>query len=316
MAVPDSIDFIVTRDDLIQEALELLGVLGEGESPSANQLTSSARTLNMLVKAWQAEGLNLFALKRIYLHLKKTQREYGLSGATSDHFSREHYATTVDGAVTSGNNTIDVDDVTNISDADYIGIEQASNTMQWTTVNGAPVGSTVTLTDNLTADVADEAIVYSYTTKANRPMKLINIVRRDSSDTDTEISPPINRQEYVDLSLKTTSGKVNQVWYDPQITTGKLWAWPTTDDETDYLVLWVQRTLSDMDSATDNPDYPQEWYLALSYNLALLLIPKYGTSDTRAGRIEKFAGYYKKLSESFDIEESIYIQPTQSWRIR
>jgi len=55
MATSGSIDFATTRDDIITEALEQLGVLGEGESPSAAQLTSCSRTLNMMLKAWQAQ---------------------------------------------------------------------------------------------------------------------------------------------------------------------------------------------------------------------------------------------------------------------
>jgi hypothetical protein len=73
MAVSASIDFAATRDDIITEALEQLGVLGEGESPSANQLTSSSRTLNMMLKSWQATETNLFAIERTYLFLQKDQ---------------------------------------------------------------------------------------------------------------------------------------------------------------------------------------------------------------------------------------------------
>ena len=67
MAVSGSTNFSVTRDDIINEALELLGVLGEGEVANTNQLTSASRTLNMMTKAWQADGLNLFAVQRSYL---------------------------------------------------------------------------------------------------------------------------------------------------------------------------------------------------------------------------------------------------------
>ncbi len=36
--------------DIITEALEMLGVLGEGEDPVADQISSSKRTLNGLIK--------------------------------------------------------------------------------------------------------------------------------------------------------------------------------------------------------------------------------------------------------------------------
>ena len=60
-----------------------------------------------------------------------------------------------------------------MSDADNIGIELDDGTIQWTTINGAPAGSTVTLTDALTDDVASGNAVYVYTAKTNRPMKLL-----------------------------------------------------------------------------------------------------------------------------------------------
>jgi anti-sigma-K factor RskA len=55
-----SYDFSVTRDDIIQDAYEELGVLEEGETPTADQVTSASRKLNMLVKTWG---------KRYSLHL-------------------------------------------------------------------------------------------------------------------------------------------------------------------------------------------------------------------------------------------------------
>ena len=63
MATSGSFDFVVNRDDLIEEALQQCGKLGDHESPTSDQLTSCSRTLNMLIKAWNAEGLKLWANK-------------------------------------------------------------------------------------------------------------------------------------------------------------------------------------------------------------------------------------------------------------
>lgn len=87
MATSGTISFTVNRDEIITEALELLAVLGEGETPTEDQLTSSSRTLNMMIKNWQAEGLNLFSVRRQYLFLDKGRKEYPLGclgGSTSN----------------------------------------------------------------------------------------------------------------------------------------------------------------------------------------------------------------------------------------
>jgi hypothetical protein len=47
----------------------------------------------------------------------------------------------------------------------------------------------------------------------------------------------------------------------------------------------AQEPLMDFDATSNNPDCPQEWFLALAYNLAVLLSPQYGNpvrSDIKA----------------------------------
>ena len=56
MTTSGSSDFSVSRDDIITEALQQLGVIGEGGTPSANQLTDMSRLLNMMIKNWSTYG--------------------------------------------------------------------------------------------------------------------------------------------------------------------------------------------------------------------------------------------------------------------
>jgi hypothetical protein len=55
MAYSTSGDYNATATDIITEALEILGVLEEGEAPSAAQSTSALRSLNYLIKNWSAD---------------------------------------------------------------------------------------------------------------------------------------------------------------------------------------------------------------------------------------------------------------------
>jgi len=308
VATSGNIDFSASRDDIITEALEQMGMLAEGQSPSADQLTSMSRTLNMLVKAWQGEGLNLFALQKLYVYLEKNKQEYSLSSTTTDHFSSEYNRTTTTQAQVATDTTIEVTSATDMATSDYIGIKLSDGTMQWTTISNIS-SLTITLTAALTGGSTSGDTIYFYTSKANRPMKISNVVLRNSiSLQDTPIWN-ISRQEYIELPNKSSDGAVNQVWYDPQVGTGVLSVWPESDNVDKILVLWVQRTLEDFDAANDEADFPQEWFLPLSLNLAAVSCTKYGVPRFERTYIRNLAAEYKILAESFDREDGFQFQP-------
>lgn len=308
MATSGSTDFVVNRDDIITETMEIMGVLAAGDSPSADDLTSLGRTLNMVVKAIQAEYQNLFAVQKVYVFLEKNKRQYSLSSSSSDHATTSFVQTALNGAVSASGTSLIVDSITGISNGDNIGIELSDGTMHWDTVNGAPSGSTVTITTGLAGAASDNAVVYAYTTTANRPMKVLNQVLRDKDGRDIPIFRKA-REDYVSLPDKTSDGSPINIYYDPQVSAGQLYVWPETSDTTDYLVLWVQRTLEDFDASTDDADFPQEWYLALAWNLAEYSKTKFGVPAQLSSTIRKNASALLASAGSFDTEDYILIQP-------
>ena len=56
MTTSGTTTFDVTRDQIINEALEILGIIGDGDTASANDRTSCSLTLNLLVKNWVTKG--------------------------------------------------------------------------------------------------------------------------------------------------------------------------------------------------------------------------------------------------------------------
>lgn len=56
-------DFNLNRDQVIKGALRLLGVISQGQTPDTAQVNDAAEALNVLCKAWEAEGLPLWAIK-------------------------------------------------------------------------------------------------------------------------------------------------------------------------------------------------------------------------------------------------------------
>ena len=309
MSISNSVDFLVSRDDIITEALELLGVLAEGEEPNAAQITSTNRTLNALIKHWQAKQINLFAIQEQYLFPAKEQTEYGLSSSSDDHITANYYGGTLSSAYVATATTVVTNEATGISVGDTVGIKTSDTEVFWTSaVAGTdPDTNTIELEAGLPEDVGVDTIVYAYRTKASRPLKILEAyIRIGTTDTPVEI---IARRDYNALSNKFSEGRINQIYYDPQINTGVLKVWPQSDNENAILVLVCTKALSDLDAATDNPEIPQEWYLPLAYGLAQAVMPKYGIPEEDARRINKLAEKYLMDAEDFDSEHetSMYL---------
>ncbi len=65
MSISGSYNFDLTRNQIVTGALRLLGVISQGQTPDATQITDGSEALNVLIKAWQAEGLPLWAIKEM-----------------------------------------------------------------------------------------------------------------------------------------------------------------------------------------------------------------------------------------------------------
>lgn len=61
MATSGTATFDLNRNEIITEALELCGVIQATETPSADDVTSCARKLNMLIKSWVSLGYHIWA---------------------------------------------------------------------------------------------------------------------------------------------------------------------------------------------------------------------------------------------------------------
>lgn len=110
-----------------------------------------------------------------------------------------------------------------------------------------------------------------------RPLRLLSCRREDSSGNEVEIDV-VSREEYKSLPTKNTQQPANMVYYDPQLANGVLYVWPTGTTGNILLNLTFQRPLEDFDATSDTPDFPQEWYLALVKNLAVVLYPQFKSS--------------------------------------
>ena len=60
MALSASFDFTLNRDELIKRALLMLGAVSPSQTLSSTVLSDASQVLNLMLKAWQADGMQLW----------------------------------------------------------------------------------------------------------------------------------------------------------------------------------------------------------------------------------------------------------------
>jgi len=230
MTTSGTYDFSINRDQLIYGALRLAGVIAQGETPTASQVSDAATTLNMLVKAWMADGMPLWAIR---------------------------------------------------------------------TVTITPVAGQNTYTYN--------------TPKLLKPIQAWN--RQTASQVDIPMRM-ISRQEYNILGNKSTTGNPIQLFFNPNLNSTEIKLFPTPDATSaaqNVIYIVAQVPYQDFDTATDTPDFPQEWYEAVKYGLAVRLAGEYNIDIETRRTLTGEAAAIKQEALSFGTEEtSLYFQ--RDWR--
>lgn len=314
MAKSNSANLNATESDIITEALQICGVVAAGGTASANQITDCGRTLNYMIKAWMADGLQLWLNEELVVFPVKDQSSLTFAASNGDRMclSSELVTTKLNGDHASGATSLTVDSITNISASDVIGVVTDDDGIHWTTVSGSPSGTTITLTSGLSSSASDNDRVFTYTTAFTQKVARINnawIRTTDTIDIPVEV---ISRKEYVYLSDKTTSGRPNQLYFDPQYLTSVANIWPVFDDNytNDRLYVYATRYVEDFDASTNDADFPMEWYFPLAYGLAMYAGPKYGVTGQRLNEISTLAVDLKEKALDFDMEnQSVFISP-------
>lgn len=288
MATSGVFSFTVNRDQIIRDAMLNIGKLDELETPTAQDITDCNLKLNMLIKQWMGNsdyspGLKVYKRKWGYLFLSNSTNKYTVGpGGTGWTNSFVHPLTTVTAA--SGAGSITVDSATGIATNYYIGIQLDSGALQWTTVSGV-AGTVISLTDNLSGQSSSGSQVYCYQTIAQQPINVETVVLRDQDDQDTPIRIMRTVQDYANLPSKVDTQNISDptaIYYEFQLTNSNLYTdCGAAQDVTKYLVISFMEPVQDMVNPTDEFEYSQECFLALSWGLSKQIAPMYAMPWTR-----------------------------------
>jgi len=309
MSTSGSSNYTINCNRMIEVALRGVNKLEDEETAEASIVTDARDILNMMLKAFQADGLKLWLRKKATVFLKDSVNQYSLS-STGAHATYSYTRTQIKVAAVAAATSIDVDSTSGMTAGDFIGFVLDDGTSYWTTVTSVTDSDTVVIpSPGITSAAAIDNYVYFFTTKIGRPLRILQAFVKDVDGNDTPVSI-ISQNDYMSLSSKTADGQVTQIHYDPQTSSGLLYVWPETDDVTDTLEIIVQREIEDMDIAGNDFDVPTEWYEPILYGLMERLGIHFHIPEKMMRRISKMAEDSLYKAKTFDVENtSMFIYP-------
>jgi hypothetical protein len=151
---------------------------------------------------------------------------------------------------------------------------------------------------------------------AVRPLRVMeggNFIRQvigtETFDTPLRL---ISRQEYMGFGNKTASGITNSIYYDSKFTSGavtspgtgfgSLYVYTTQFDATYTIYVNGQRPIYDMNSGTDEFDFPAEWFMYLLYALCAEMADDNEVDEVRIKRLETRADALREKLFDWSVE--------------
>jgi len=312
MAISGSVNYSINRDEFIALAYEDLGAIRTGGTPSADEVSYSVNKLNILLKAWMAHGLQLWVTKEATLIPAKGQESYSL-GPSGDHCSLSMGKTELRVAASSTDTTMEVDSTSGMNALDNVGVITDDGTIHWTKIASVTDADTFELTTGLDADAAVDNHIYYYTNKIDRPNEVVSVYRRHYDDKNDVEVIRMSREEYYTLSDKDVEGVPVNCFYDPQLTNSVLYNWTTADStfaKNSVFIVNIKKPFDDLDTATDDFEFPQEWYEAILLNFQSHIAKHVGLDAQERVLLRQDAQEALDLALGFDNEQaSIFIQP-------
>jgi len=301
-----------TAQDIVNAALRLVGEIDANQSVSANDTQDTLESLNYMVKSWQNQGLHLWTKTEGVLFLDVGKTDY-LLGPSGDEATNDDDLITTELSVAG----VATDTTINIPSAgmvigDNIGIRLDDGTRQWANILTIPGSTSVTIpAPGLTSGAAIDNSVFTFTDLLDRPIRLLQLRRDKIGDTNEEIEAnQWSREEYFAQPDKTSQGTINNWYYSPQLTNGRLYIWQVANDADQIARFTYERPVEVAVSTAENPDFPSEWFRTLKYNLAVDIAPEYRIPQDRLDRLTLKAEELLEDSLGFDFEpDSLSLQP-------
>lgn len=301
MATSGSYNYTLDRNSLIALSFKLINVYAIGATVSANDYSFASDLLNLMLKGWQP-AIKIWKRRVAYLFPALSDHDYSIS-TTGWHVTNSYISTTISAAEASGQTVLSLTSTTGMTALDNIGIELDGGSRQWTTIVSVDSATQVTITTALTGAAAATNTVITYTSKINRPLRILQATTIDLDSSDSEVMmKSISYDEYRNYPVKSNDGRPTVYYYDRVLDSGVLYIYPETS-KVNYIISFTYHdAIQDMDASTDNFDVPAEYLETIVYNLAVRLAFTYG-KFLELEKLQPMADMLKMNSEYYDSDD-------------
>jgi len=255
------------------------GIGFEGSNPNGSLSVTSAGNISGDVafnNLGETETLNQFTAVQETLTLT-LQTEIGAGGTAPSDF------------------TIQTIKLFNRDTGSELRIELDSGSVSANTALENTSGNNVSISPGLTGDAAAGNIVVGYGPRINRPVNILALRRSNLLDSKQDISAvKWSRQQYFAQPNKSSQGTVNNWYYSPQLTCGRLHLWQPASSDIQAVKFTFIRPIEINTDTANSPDFPSEWFLPLAYGLALYIGPEYRQPQ---GRLEQIRALFDEMMD-------------------
>lgn len=327
MATSGSYDYSLSAANIIQAAWEDLNIIVAGGTVPTADATMALTRLNMLVKQWQgtadgAPGIRINTRQRITLMLAKGQQTYTIGPAATDsRASTLMGRTTVNTNYVSGTSIIaaaNTDTTTYpgttvaMTSVDFIGVQLNDGTIGWTTLNGTPGSTTLTLTAGFSVAAGVGNYIWWFTARAQRFPVLETAVLHNAQGIDMPLRIYREVLDYEKLPDKGADSDPWAILCEPLRLNTRITLSAQPQDVTKQINLTVLYPAEDYDASSNDIAYPQEALLALSAALAKVCAPAKRVTWTplMEANYQVAMATYRELNPA---QSSAYFQPGKDW---
>jgi len=300
-----------TASDIVNGALRLIGENDANQTTGSVEMKDGLEAFNSMVKSWQSQGLHLWTETEgiLFLDVGRTDYLLGPSGDEATNID-DFIDTNLSSNAAAAETILTLTSTTGMLTGDFIGIELDGGTRQWTKIQSVDSTTQVTIKVALTGVAASANTVFTFTAIIPRPMRLLQLRRFTTNEDDEIEATKWSRQEYFAQPNKKSQGQINNWYYSPQLTDGRIYVWQTASNVNQVAKFTYERPIDISTDTADNPDFPAEWFRILKYNLAVDIAPEYRIPQDRLDRLTVKAEKMLQDVLGFDREpDSLNIQP-------
>lgn len=285
MATSGTYSFGVNRNKIIRQALLNIGKIDRYDVPDAVTIQDSSLVLNMICKQMMgnadfAPGMKVWTRKRGHLFLSNSTGQYTV-GPNATGWTNSYVYPTLTVPAAAGATTVTLSSVTSLATGAKVGICLDDGSLQWVTATNVNTGTKVVTfaAPGLDSAASVGAQVFGYQTGAQNVLVVESAVLREATLDDTPLQILKTTQDYDILPTKANPEMPQEptaIYFESNINYGTIFLdCGAASDVTKHIVLTYQEPVQDFNNPTDEPYYPQEYYLTLVWRLSKMLAPQY-----------------------------------------